>query len=173
MTNTLAIDPATATGFAHSSGEHGVWDLSKNRWPDRPGGRWCRLEELILQANEKWGPIEQIVIEEASLGAHAMPVITFHNRLLGNVERVACHLAVPLMFVPIGTLKKFATGSGSATKDQMVRALQTQFGLRVTDHNEADAIWLLKFSQQPRIPERPKVHKKRVQKALAKAPRLF
>lgn len=48
--------------------------------------------------------------------------------------------------VPVGTLKKFATGHGNATKEQMVAAHPPE--LRITDDNIADALHLLHFARQ-------------------------
>lgn len=64
--------------------------------------------------------------------------------------------------VPVGTLKKFATGNGSATKDLMAKALGcvvTATGIksrpfsftldgRDIDDNEIDAKHLLRFAKQ-------------------------
>lgn len=44
--------------------------------------------------------------------------------------------------VSVGTLKKFATGDGSADKDKMRIALKEKYELEVEDDNAVDAIWL-------------------------------
>ena len=44
-------------------------------------------------------------------------------------------------------LKKFVTGSGKATKDQMVIAVETKWGFEATDDNEADAYGLARIGQ--------------------------
>ena len=44
--------------------------------------------------------------------------------------------------VSVGTLKKFATGDGSADKDEMRVALKEKYKLEVEDDNAVDAIWL-------------------------------
>jgi Holliday junction resolvasome RuvABC endonuclease subunit len=47
--------------------------------------------------------------------------------------------------VPVGTIKKHATGKGNAGKQDMVVAMQL-LGHPITDDNEADALALLHWS---------------------------
>ena len=47
--------------------------------------------------------------------------------------------------VPVGTIKKFASGKGNASKQQMIEAVEDRFGCIVADDNEADAIALLEY----------------------------
>ena len=52
--------------------------------------------------------------------------------------------------VPVTTLKKFATGSGAADKEQMKCALKKQYQEINTalDDNAIDAIWILKWAEK-------------------------
>jgi Holliday junction resolvasome RuvABC endonuclease subunit len=49
---------------------------------------------------------------------------------------------VPYQGVPVGTIKRHATGHGNAPKQAMIGAAQTR-GFSPTDDNEADAIAIL------------------------------
>ena len=49
---------------------------------------------------------------------------------------------IPYQGVPVGTIKKHATGKGNADKAAMIEAMQA-LGHPVTDDNEADALALL------------------------------
>jgi len=49
---------------------------------------------------------------------------------------------IPYMGVPVGTIKKHATGKGNASKEGMVVAA-IENGWQPKDDNEADALWLL------------------------------
>lgn len=177
----LGLDPATVTGFAHSNGEHGIWDL--NNGPRHEGGRFAWLRSRILEVHATWG-IDLIAFEESSLGAGGTreggpqwSTIVFHNKVRGVVEEVACSLQVDLLPVNPATLKAFATGSGRAKKPDMIRALERHFGIRVVDDNEADAIWVLKYAQQyqsrPVEMMRPKAKRKAARKAIQKSRKLF
>jgi crossover junction endodeoxyribonuclease RuvC len=71
--------------------------------------------------------------------AHAHPVGE-----LGGVVRLALYrVLVPMAFVPVGSLKKFATGKGNADKDEVLAAVirnWTEFA--GTTNDEADAFIL-------------------------------
>jgi len=50
--------------------------------------------------------------------------------------------SIPYQGVPVGTIKKHATGKGNAGKDEMIAAMQ-RLGYTPKDDNEADALALL------------------------------
>ncbi|GMU44616.1 MAG: hypothetical protein AMXMBFR25_26020 [Lysobacterales bacterium] len=52
---------------------------------------------------------------------------------------------VPYQGVPVGTIKKHATGKGNASKDDVLSAMRT-LGHAPTDDNEADALALLHWA---------------------------
>jgi Holliday junction resolvasome RuvABC endonuclease subunit len=52
------------------------------------------------------------------------------------------HHQIPYQGVPVGTIKKHATGKGNASKDDMIAAIRLR-GFQPTDDNEADALALL------------------------------
>lgn len=61
--------------------------------------------------------------------------------------------SVTLHAVPVGTLKKFATGSGAAGKDGMLRAAVAQKKLTpeqadALDDNAVDALWLMHYATE-------------------------
>ena len=55
------------------------------------------------------------------------------------------HHQIPYQGVPVGTIKKHATGKGNASKDAMISAAR-EIGLDPQDDNEADALALLNFA---------------------------
>lgn len=52
---------------------------------------------------------------------------------------------IPYQGVPVGTIKKHATGKGNAGKDEMILAV-TQRGHSPSDDNEADALAILHWA---------------------------
>lgn len=50
--------------------------------------------------------------------------------------------SIPYEGVPVGTIKRFATGRGNADKAAVIAAMQAR-GFRPADDNEADALALL------------------------------
>ena len=50
--------------------------------------------------------------------------------------------AIPYQGVPVGTIKRFATGKGNAGKEAVIAAMRAR-GFAPADDNEADALALL------------------------------
>lgn len=48
--------------------------------------------------------------------------------------------------VPVGTIKKHATGKGNAGKDLMLEAARLRLACEPEDDNAADALWLLDYA---------------------------
>jgi Holliday junction resolvasome RuvABC endonuclease subunit len=65
--------------------------------------------------------------------------------LLAQLTAWCEHYAIPYQGVPVGTIKKHATGRGNANKAAMVAAMWAK-GYPVTDDNEADALALLHWA---------------------------
>ena len=55
------------------------------------------------------------------------------------------HHKIPYQGVPVGTIKKHATGKGNASKEDMIAAM-VGMGYQVTDDNVADALALLHWA---------------------------
>jgi Holliday junction resolvasome RuvABC endonuclease subunit len=55
------------------------------------------------------------------------------------------HHQIPYQGVPVGTIKKHATGKGNAGKSDMIAAMVAK-GFRPADDNEADALALLHWA---------------------------
>lgn len=53
---------------------------------------------------------------------------------------------IPLAVIPPTTLKKFVTGKGQASKEQMLYSVNRKYQLSLTDDNLADALGLARFS---------------------------
>ena len=64
--------------------------------------------------------------------------------MTGRVKEVAYEVDLPCHGVHSGTLKKSFTGSGKATKEDMIRKAKF-YSHTIEDHNIADAIGLAFF----------------------------
>lgn len=169
----LAIDPASVCGFAHSDGHYGTWQLQSGA-DDHPGRRLERLREHIYAAQRSWG-IDAVAFEDASFGSPNPNVQAMHNELRGVIKLVAAELDLKVIgpFHPT-TIKSFATGSGRAKKHDMIRAAETQLGIRTTDDNVADALFILELAKHPRQwAQSPKKVKRRIRAERKREPKLF
>lgn len=152
MSAILALDLATQTGWAYhangliSSGSES-FALKKK---DGPGQRFLKFRTWLRDQIVEVKP-ERIVYEEVmrwSSGAAAK----CYCGLLGIVQTECESKEIAYEGVHVGTIKKFATNNGNATKEQMIAAAMDK-GFRPQDDNEADALHiLLLFCQRYHIP---------------------
>ena len=152
MSAVLALDLATQTGWAYtangliSSGTEG-FQLKKN---DDPGARFLKFRTWLRDQIVEVKP-ELVVYEEVmrwSSGAAAK----CYCGLLGVLQTELEAKGITYEGVHVGTIKKFATKKGNATKAQMVKAAE-DLGFKPQDDNEADALHiLLLFCHRLNIP---------------------
>ena len=70
-----------------------------------------------------------------------------YGGFLSHLQEYCDNLSVniPYAGIPVGTLKKYATGKGNAGKPAMIAAACAK-GWEPVDHNEADALWILDYA---------------------------
>lgn len=143
--NILAIDQATKCGIAYEIiGEQPkveLWDLSiKNK--ESQGLKWLRFESRLksfLLKNQI-----KIVAYELPAGRNINPII-HSSKLICIVEKLCAELSLEYIELSTGSIKKFATGSGSANKQLMVEFAQKLWGYSGDNDNEADALHILHY----------------------------
>ncbi|MFQ6308682.1 crossover junction endodeoxyribonuclease RuvC [Lysobacter capsici] len=142
----LALDLGSTLGWALSiSGQamSGTESFKLGRF-EGGGMRYLRFVRWLDDLMRFTGPISTVYFEEVRRhkgvdAAHAYG--GFMAQLTAWCERHA----VPYQGVPVGTIKKFATGKGNANKEAMIDAAK-RWGHAPTDDNEADALALLHWS---------------------------
>lgn len=85
--------------------------------------------------------VELVAVEGYSFGSN----MTYARETaeLGGCVRLALWRAqVPYIDVPPGTVKKYATGDGHASKLAVIRAAEKRLGYEGESSDEADALWL-------------------------------
>lgn len=163
--NILALDMATVTGWAtliDGRIESGVQDFTKRRgesngmlflrfnaWLDKLAYGIIETHTVetilpqVISANTRFKPFDFIVYERAHHRGGAATEIGVG--LMTRAQEFAVSIGAEYMAVHTASLKKFATGSGRASKDDMVAYATRQSGRLIEDDNEADAIALLYF----------------------------
>lgn len=150
MSQLLALDLGTTTGWALRGAGGMISSGSASFKPGRfEGGgmrflrftRW--LDELASQA-----PIKAIWFEEVRrhVGTDAAHV---YGGLMATLTAWAELRGIPYEGVPVGSIKKHATGKGNASKAEMIEAAKAK-GFRPSDDNEADAIAILHWALEAR-----------------------
>ena len=65
-----------------------------------------------------------------------------YGGIVAQVSAECEEVGVPYEAIPVGTVKKAATGNGSASKESMVGAANARWGIEVETDDEADALWI-------------------------------
>lgn len=139
----LALDPATKTGFAHSCGASGVWDLSVRR-DESSGMRLIRLVAKLRDIRQNIG-VDVVVFEAARHAAQGMQgSLVTHAELQGQVKAWCETAGIEYRGYSPSEIKKHATGKGNGKKVHMLDAAAMKWpDKRISDDNECDALWLL------------------------------
>jgi len=162
----LGIDPGTSCGYAIAhNGDvvaSGVWDLSARRH-EGGGMRFLRLE-TYLRAILAEG-IDAVAYEEvrshtrffAGRASFATDAAHIYGGIVAIISSTceswvkkwpegdptaSAITAAPIPYrgIPVGTIKKFATGRGNASKEEMLEAAAQRWPeYECADDNEADA----------------------------------
>lgn len=145
MPSILALDLGTNTGWAtqQSGGgliTSGVQTFKPSRF-EGGGMRFLRMRVWLTELEEACGGIRAIWFEEVRRhrGTDAAHI---YGGLFGILSEWAENRKIPYAGVPVGTIKKHATGNGSASKGAMIEAAR-RLGHAPADDNEADALCLL------------------------------
>jgi Holliday junction resolvasome RuvABC endonuclease subunit len=138
MTKILALDLATRTGWAHSDGPSGVQDFSLDRG-ESAGMRLLKFRGWLGRIFEEVD-FDVVAYEQPHYrGGHATEVLA---GMVGILQEWAAENWVETAMRHSREIKRHATGSGNASKDDMVNKAVEQ-GWNPQDDNEADALWLL------------------------------
>lgn len=141
----LGLDPAAKCGWAHSSGNRGVWEIVA-RGDKHPGRRLERLRRLLFGVKRSEG-IELIASEDAAFGSNNLSVAALHNELRGVIKLCAAEWEIPVVMYKPNQIKKWLTGRGNAKKPDMIYFVGTMFGVHTNDDNIADAVAVMEFAR--------------------------
>jgi hypothetical protein len=140
----MALDLGTATGWAIRAYDglisSGTVSFKPSRY-DGGGMRYLRFTNWLTEIDRLSGPVETIWFEEVRrhAGTDAAHV---YGGLMATLTAWAELRGVPYQGVPVGTIKRHATGKGNAPKQAMIDAARAR-GFSPADDNEADAIAIL------------------------------
>jgi Holliday junction resolvasome RuvABC endonuclease subunit len=152
-TTILALDLGTQMGWALAHMSAGVNETaapkvtitsgSQSFKPQRfegGGMRFLRFKRWLTEIKQCTPGIDQVVFEEVRrhIGVDAAHA---YGGFMGHLTAWCEHHQIPYEGVPVGTIKKHATGKGNAGKGDMIAAVRAR-GHAPGDDNEADAIAL-------------------------------
>ncbi len=147
----LALDLGTTTGWALRSANRLITSGTVSFRPSRYDGggmRYLRFTNWLGELDRLSGPIAAIWFEEVRRHA-GTDASHIYGGLLATLTAWAELRGVPYEGVPVGTIKKHATGKGNAPKQAMINAALAK-GFHPKDDNEADAIAILLWALETR-----------------------
>lgn len=139
----LAIDLGTRTGWAMRTSS----DATAHGWVDFRGGRFEGGGMRFLRFG-RWldelhaaKQFDEVAFEEVRrhLGVDAAHV---YGGLMAVLTAWCEAKQIPYRGIPVGTIKRAATGKGNAGKAEVMAAVRAK-GFPVHDGNEADAVAIL------------------------------
>lgn len=145
--NLLALDLGTTTGWALSGQTHHITSGCENFKPQRfegGGMRYLRFKRWLTEIKQSVDSIDAVYFEEVRRHA-GVDAAHAYGGFLATLTAWCEHHQIPYQGVPVGTIKKHATGKGNASKDDMIAAAKAR-GFDPVDDNESDALALLHWA---------------------------
>ncbi len=150
----LAIDPGTHCGYALSPFESGVWNLSVGRH-EGGGMRFVRLRNYLIKATQaRYIGIElkdgvELVVYEEVRGHKGTDAAQIYGGIVAIIQEHCEKAGIPYQGVPVGTIKKFATGKGNSNKEVMLAAARAKWPeVNLVDDNQGDALFLWAWANE-------------------------
>jgi len=144
VTAVLALDLGTQTGWALHGRDCIITSGTEHFQPQRfegGGMRFLRFKRWLTEIKQTTDGIDSLYFEEVRRHA-GVDAAHAYGGFMAHLTAWCEHHAIPYQGVPVGTIKKHATGKGNATKAAMLDAMRDQ-GFQPEDDNEADALALL------------------------------
>jgi hypothetical protein len=146
----LALDLGGATGWAlKRTGRpivSGTMTFRAGRF-EGGGMPFLRFRRWLAEIETAEGPLavffEEVRAHAGTIAAHA------YGGFLAELTAWCEERGHPYEGVPVGTIKRFATGKGNADKQAVIEAIRAR-GFSPADHNEADAIAILLWAVKMR-----------------------
>ena len=159
-----------STGIAHADGDYEVFRPESDPTANHGMDRCVEIRDHVLAVCDVVD-LELVMLEGLAFAAHDN---ARQLAMLAGIIRMALYDGghAFLTVVP-GTLKKYATGKGNASKEAVVDAAQKRLRYQGYDNNEADALWLRAIGWElvgvPLV-EMPQTHRDALKELLKRVP---
>ena len=100
-----------------------------------------RIQWIKGEVTSRLLGVRLVVIEGYSFGSKGAAVVNI-GELGGVIRHMLWGQSIPYVEIPPSCLKKYATGKGSAPKDDVLQAGVMRSGRMFADNNACDAWWL-------------------------------
>jgi len=137
----MGLDPSlTGTGVA--LGLSLTSTISTKTTANTIPARLARINRIVTAVCQVLPERALVVIEGPSFGREQRGLAHLRAGLWWSLVGELAAAGCSVVEVPPKTLKKFATGSGAASKADMRMAAFKRFGVDNPDDNQVDALWL-------------------------------
>ena len=127
-TTILALDLGTTTGWAirprNGDIAHGYASFRPQRF-EGGGMRYLRFKRWLTELAALTTEFNAVYFEEVRRHA-GVDAAHVYGGLMATLTSWCEHRNVPYQGVPVGTIKKHATGKGNASKDAMIAAMRAR-----------------------------------------------
>lgn len=152
----VAIDPGTKCGYSYIDIpfpvpptlkacrlQSGVWDLSVKRH-EGGGMRFIRLRKHLMEIEPTFLLYEEVVRHMGTIAAHV------YGGIVATMQTYCVDNDIQHIGIPVGTIKKKASGKGNCGKPVMVQTANEFFDMGdepITEKQDdiADAMWLMQI----------------------------
>lgn len=139
----IAFDLGQNMAYAHNAYPNKLARGSKS-FPNLE--RAHRLAAIMqwLQIDIQWHLLDAVIYETPF--ARGRDATRSLWGTAGLIEAIASSRNLPVVDAAVPTIKKFATGSGRGSKEEMIAAAKG-FGYKGDNEHEADAVCLLRYAE--------------------------
>ena len=106
--------------------------------------RFLKFKRFLSDTKACTDGLDAVYFEEVRRHA-GVDAAHAYGGFMGHLTAWCEHQNIPYQGVPVGTIKKHATGKGNAGKDEVIAAARSR-GHAPKDDNEADALALLHWA---------------------------
>jgi Holliday junction resolvasome RuvABC endonuclease subunit len=132
------------TGWAITTQDGSITSGTESFKPHRfegGGMRFLRFRRWLSEIKASVDALDAVYFEEVRRHA-GVDAAHAYGGFMAHLSAWCEHHEIPYQGVPVGTIKKHATGKGNADKGAMMAAVRAR-GFLPADDNEADALALL------------------------------
>ncbi|MCW7536243.1 hypothetical protein OOT46_00035 [Aquabacterium sp. A7-Y] len=143
----LALDMGTSTGWAVRQRDRTITSGTQHFRPQRfegGGMRFLRFKRWLSELHSARGELGSVYFEEVRRHT-GIDAAHLYGGLMAHLTAWCEQHRVPYQGVPVGTIKRHATGRGNAGKEHVMAAMRVR-GHAPVDDNEADALALLHWA---------------------------
>ena len=145
----LGFDLATRTGVSRFDEDGGLvmacaWDLKPTRHESQ-GMRWVKFEASLRRLDESLPQDAFIIFAYEEVRRHVgTSAAHVYGGLVAILQRFCIEKSYDYFGIPVGTIKKAATGKGNANKLAVLDAARSRWGSLIPegDFDVADAAWV-------------------------------